>query len=98
MLPKHPQAQTAMVLGIIALAGGFICLLPIFASPFAWYIGAKAKREIVAEPGRWSGQNDAQAGVIMGIIGTVLIALGVAALIVFALFAVLVLSSGASTY
>ena len=98
MLPKHPQAQTAMVLGVIALAGGFTCLLPIFISPFAWYMGAKAKREIDAEPGRWSGHNDAQAGFIMGIIGSVLIALGVVALVVVALVVGLVLASGPSTY
>lgn len=98
MLPKHPQAQTAMVLGVVALAGGFTCLLPIFISPFAWYMGAKAKREMAAEPGRWSGQSEAQAGFIMGIIGTVLIALSVAFLVVIALFVGLVLSSGPSTY
>ena len=98
MLPKHPQAQTALVLGVVALVGGFTCILPIFISPFAWYMGAKVKREIAAEPQRWSGQSDAQAGFIMGIIGTVLIALGVVLLVVVALVVGLVLASGSSTY
>lgn len=34
--PDHPKATTAMVLGIVALAGGMICYLPFFLAPFAW--------------------------------------------------------------
>lgn len=97
-LPKHPQAQTAMVLGIIALAGSFTCLVPILVSPFAWYFGAKVKREIAAEPQRWGGQGEAQAGFIMGIIGTVLLALGIVVLIMFALFIALVAAGTSTTY
>ena len=98
VLPKHPQAQTAMVLGIIALAGSFTCLVPILLSPFAWYFGAKVKREIEAEPQRWGGQSEAQAGFIMGIIGTVLLALGIVVLIMFALFIALVAGSTSTPY
>lgn len=97
-LPKHPQAQTAMVLGIISLAGSFTCLIPILLSPFAWYFGAKVKSEIAAEPQRWGGQSEAQAGFIMGIIGTVLLALGVVLLIIFALFIALVAEGTSTTY
>lgn len=96
-LPKHPQAQTAMILGIIALAGGATCLLPIFVSPFAWYYGAKAKREMAAAPGQWSGQGDAQAGFVMGIIGSVLIALGLMVLIIGVILLV-AFSGTVSTY
>lgn len=87
-----------MVLGIVALAGGFSCLLPILISPFAWYIGAKVRREMAAEPGRWSGQGEAQAGFAMGIIGTVLIALMVALLVVIALLATLMSTGTSTTY
>ena len=45
-------------------------------SPFAWAIGAKAVREIDATPGRYGGRDQANAGKIMGIIGTVLLVLG----------------------
>jgi hypothetical protein len=86
-----------MVLGIIALAGGFSCVLPILISPFAWYIGAKARREMAAEPGRWSGKGEAQAGFVMGIIGTLLIALMIALLVVIALIATL-MSNSSTTY
>ena len=77
VLPKHPQAMTAMGLGIAALAGVWFLLLPILLAPVAWWLGAKAKREIAAEPERWSGLGEAQAGLIMGVIGTVILAGGV---------------------
>ena len=78
--------MTAMGLGIAALAGVFILLFPILLSPVAWWLGAKAKREIAAEPERWSGTGEAQAGVIMGVIGTVLLAVGIVALSILAFF------------
>ncbi len=78
--PKHPQATTALVLGIIGLVGTFICLLPILLAPIAWVIGGKAVKEIDASPQTFSGRDQAQAGRIMGIIGTVLLVLGLLAI------------------
>ncbi|MFL6172852.1 MAG: hypothetical protein ACJ716_08160, partial [Marmoricola sp.] len=37
--PNHPKATTALVLGLVSLIGGFMCLIPVLASPFAWVIG-----------------------------------------------------------
>lgn len=74
MMP-HPQANTAMILGIVALAGTFICGLPILLGPFAWVIGAKARREIDADPQRWTGRSEATVGFVMGIITTTLLIL-----------------------
>ena len=93
--PKHPSAQTAMVLGIIALAGGLFCGLPLVLAPFAWVKGSRAVREIDAAQGRLSGRDQANAGKIMGIIGTVLLALGVLAFV--ALIAVS-LAAGTGAY
>ncbi len=90
MAPKHPQATLAMVLGIVGLTGIF-CYITAVVAPFAWWIGAKATREINAEPGRYSGQGEASAGKIMGIIGTVLLILG---LLVLAGFIMLLITSG----
>jgi hypothetical protein len=70
-----------MVLGIVAIAGAFICALPILISPFAWYMGAKAQREIDASNGALSGRSEASAGKILGIIGTVLMVLAIAGII-----------------
>jgi hypothetical protein len=81
-LPDHPSATTAMVLGIIGLVGIAFCGgITLVLSPFAWVVGAKAVREIDASPGRYAGRDRAQGGKIMGIIGTVLLALAIVAII-----------------
>jgi hypothetical protein len=80
-VPNHPQATTALVLGLIGLIGGCLCGLPLLASPFAWAVGARAKREIEASHGQLGGAGNAQAGYIMGIIGTVLLVLAVLGLL-----------------
>ena len=69
------------MLGLVSLIGLFICLFPILAAPFAWRTGGRAVKEIDAQPGRWSGREQAQAGRIMGMIGTVLLVLGVLAIV-----------------
>ena len=74
--PDHPQATTALVLGLVALAGGFVCILPILAGPFAWVVGARVRREIDQDQ-RYGGRDRATAGMVMGIIATGLLALGV---------------------
>jgi hypothetical protein len=77
-----------MVLGIVSmvcLGLAFFCCVTIpgvFLAPFAWVVGAKAKREIDASPGLYRNRGAAQAGVVMGIIGStigVLMVLGIAA-------------------
>ncbi|MGL5825755.1 MAG: hypothetical protein ACRCYU_13235 [Nocardioides sp.] len=75
--PKHPQATTAMVLGIVSLVGGVFCGAPLLAAPFAWFIGAKAVGQIDAAPQAYSGRDQAKAGQILGIIGTVLLIIGI---------------------
>ena len=89
--PPHPQATTALVLGLVSLIGLFVCLFPILAAPFAWRTGGRAVKEIDAQPGRWSGREQAQAGRIMGMIGTILLVLGTLAII--ALVALLFVAS-----
>lgn len=78
----HGSATTALVLGLVSLGGIVFCAgftLPL--SPFAWWIGGKAVKEIDANPSAFSGRDQAQAGRIMGIIGTVLLVLGIVAII-----------------
>lgn len=75
--PNHPSANTALVLGLIALVGGFVCALPLVCGPFAWSTGSRAMKEIDANPELYSGRGSAQAGMILGIIATVLLILGV---------------------
>ena len=85
MAPKHPQATTAMVLGIVGLVGGFLTGIAFVVAPFAWAIGGKAVREIDAAPNNYSGRDQAKAGQILGIIGTVILVLFL--LLVVGLFA-----------
>lgn len=76
-LPDHPQAATAMVLGILGLV---LCQV---IAPFAWSMGKKTMAEIDASGGQLGGRGQAQAGYICGIVGTVLLALGVLFVIVY---------------
>jgi hypothetical protein len=81
-LPEHPQVSTAFVLGLVSLIGGFACGLPIFAGPFAWFMGAKVRKEIDREPGRYGGREKATAGMVMGIVATGLVALALLIIVV----------------
>ncbi len=74
--PKHPQATTVLVLGILGLV---LCQL---LGPFAWHMGNKAKREIDANPAAFSGEGEVNAGRIMGIIGTAILGLSLLVLLV----------------
>ena len=93
--PDHPKATTAMVLGIVALAGGMICYLPFFLAPFAWVMGGKAVREIDAAQGQLGGRGAAHAGHILGIIGSVI--LGLSLLVIATLLALLVIAAVTSS-
>lgn len=70
--PQHPQATTALVLGILSLVICAIC------GPFAWSIGKRAMNEIDASGGQIGGRGMAQAGYICGMIATILMILGLA--------------------
>lgn len=85
--PKHPGATTSMVLGIVGVAAGVLCWLPFFLSPFAWITGSKAIREIDASRGAQGGRGEAMAGKVLGIIGTVLLVLGIAGIVLFIVLA-----------
>lgn len=95
-LPPHPKARTALVLGLIGVIGFFCCLLPALVSPFAWYYGAVVRREVEREPARWGGRQDGTVGMILGIVGTALLALAfvVTALVVGGMALLLTFESG----
>jgi uncharacterized membrane protein len=67
-----------MVLGIVSVAGGLMCWLPLLISPVAWIMGAKAVKDIDASRGAQTGRSEAVAGKVLGIIGTVLLILAIA--------------------
>lgn len=80
---KHSKATTAMVLGIVSVAGGLLCYLPLLLAPFAWFTGTKAVRDIDESRGALGGRGEANAGKVLGIIGTVILALGLALIVLF---------------
>lgn len=86
--PKHPKATLVLILGILGL---IVCGV---LAPFAWVMGNRAVAEIDANPGVYDGRGEAQAGRILGIIGTVLLILGI---VVFAFFIVLIMIGIASS-
>ncbi|HVF59431.1 MAG TPA: DUF4190 domain-containing protein [Thermoanaerobaculia bacterium] len=67
--PDKPssQAVTALVLGILS----FVCCQIL--GPVAWYLGNQEQRSIREGRSPAAGQGFATAGVILGIIGTVLL-------------------------
>ena len=80
--PDHPKATTALVLGILGIV---ICGV---LAPFAWRIGKRTVDEIDASHGQLGGRGAAQAGYILGLIGTVLLALGLVLVVLLVLGAV----------
>ncbi len=86
LVPDHPSATTALVLGLIGLIGGVICGLPLLFSPFAWVTGSKVVREVDASNGQLGGRGNGQAGMILGIIGTVLLVIALMAFIAMFIF------------
>jgi hypothetical protein len=95
-VPNDGQATAAMVLGILGLVFSFCYGFGLIMSPIAWVLGHLSAKRIDASGGQLGGRGMAQAGVIMGIIGTVLLALAIVGLIV--LVVVLASNSGTSNF
>ena len=75
------RGQTILILGVVALA--FVHLI----GPFVWWMGAVDLRKM--REGRMDrrGESDTRIGYILGIISTVLVAIGLlCALLIFAMF------------
>jgi TRAP-type C4-dicarboxylate transport system permease small subunit len=73
--PEPSQATTALVLGILGIV---ICGI---LAPFAWNIGNKELAAIDAGRRAPENRGTANAGRILGIVGTVLLAIGIVFLI-----------------
>jgi hypothetical protein len=69
---QHPQAVTALVLGILGAVFGATCGIGGLFGIGGIVVGRRARREIDAEPGRFTGRGAATAGIITGIVGLVI--------------------------
>lgn len=79
---EHPRGTAILVLGILSLV---VCGL---IGPFAWSMGNTALREIDANPGYYSNRGLVVAGRICGMVATILLIVGVVAIVlVFGVFA-----------
>jgi hypothetical protein len=75
--PEQSQATTILVLGILGL---ILCQV---LAPFAWVMGNKELAAIDSGLRSPENRSTANAGKILGIIGTVLLGLGLIAMILF---------------
>lgn len=89
--PDHPKATTTLVLGILGLV---VCGV---VAPFAWVMGKRTLEEIDASNGTVGGRGAAQAGYVLGIVGTVILALGLALVLIYVLFMVALIGGGIAT-
>ena len=75
--PEHPRATVALIIGIL---GVVLCYL---VAPAAWIIGQRTVADIEASGGRWQGRSKANAGYVLGIVGTIVLSMvvGLAAML-----------------
>ena len=87
-LPEHPQGTTILVLGIVGI---FVTI----CAPIAWYLGAKAKKEIAASGIRYANEQNINIGRILGMVFSILAIVGIViGIIVFIAVVVLAAASG----
>ncbi len=84
---EHPQGTLILILGIISIV---FCQ---FTGPFAWVMGRKALREIDSSGTPFSNRGQVQAGMICGIVGSVLLILG----LLYIIFMVVIVGVAATT-
>lgn len=99
--PTHPLATTALVLGIIGIVSLvltpflLVTFVGVVCSPFAIWLGVRARREIRANPLSYSGEGLAVGGFVTGIVGVVLGILALIAILAFVAFIAAIFSAGA---
>lgn len=82
--PVAPGATAGLVVGIVALAGGLVLLLPLVIAPVAWYLGARALRQTEREPDLWRPGGTAKTAMVLGMVGSGLLTLVVLLAVVIA--------------
>ena len=92
--PEDPGAQNSLIVGIVSLALGLLCGVGFLGSPFALVMGLRAKRRIEAARGALSGRGNAQAGFVLGLVGTILLALAVLAFVLVVILIIAGISAG----
>ena len=81
--PSSNRPVIALVLGIVGIVCCAIC------GPIAWYVGKQELAAIAAGQAPAAGEGMARAGMILGIVGTVLLVFGILWVLFFGGMAVL---------
>ena len=87
---SHPQSSSALVFGILGIVLGVSCGIGGLLGIGGIVLGRKARNEIDAQPGRYSGRSQAAAGIVTGVIGVVI------AIVVVIIFAAIVVTGFAA--
>lgn len=77
--PEHPDGTTILVLGLLSLAVGA-------TGPVAWYLGAKAEKQIAASGLVYSNTQNIRIGKTVGMVMSILLIVGVVAMVVWMIF------------
>lgn len=88
--PQDGQALAAMIVGIVSLVLACGYGIGLLGSPVAMFLGRSSMKRIDASNGQLSGRGMAQAGFVMGLIGTVFLVLG----IIFAIVIIALIANG----
>ena len=88
---QHPQATLALILGILGTVLGMTCVVGGLVGIGGIVVGRRVRREVDAQPARYSGRSQAIGGIVTGIIGVSIFTL------VTALIVLLVVAGIAST-
>ena len=84
------RATTSLVLGIL----GFVCCQA--CAPFAWYMGSQELKAIKSGQSTAAGQGFATAGMVLGVIGTILLVFALLWIFFFGGMAIIAAMSGAA--
>ncbi|MCG8152840.1 DUF4190 domain-containing protein [Pimelobacter simplex] len=87
--PDHPQATTVLILGILGVS---LCQV---LAPFAWVMGGRVRKEIEASRGTVGGSQMVTIGWVLGIVGSCLLLLGLAFVVLYVIFIVILIGSSA---
>ena len=86
---SHPKASSAMVFGILGVVFGLSCGIGGLIGIPGIVQGRRARAEIDAEPGRYSGRSQAVAGIVTGTIGVVIAGLAISFVVVLIILGVM---------
>jgi hypothetical protein len=87
---EHPQGTTVLILGVLGIVACQIL------GPIAWSMGNKALEEIDRDPLRYSNRSNVNLGRILGIVGTVFLALYLVGGVLYVIFFIAIFGASAA--